>query len=57
MPGLLAERKERNGPYLRTTVSKLNPTLGVVFGNYSERILTHLVCAEAGRVKGLSLNV
>jgi len=57
MPDLLAKRKERNGPHLRTTVSKFNLTLGVVFGIYSERILTHLICAEAGRVKGLSLNV
>lgn len=57
MPDLLTERKERNGSHLRTIVSKFNPTLGGVFGKYFERFLAHLVCAEAGRVKGSSQNL
>jgi hypothetical protein len=57
MPDLLAERKERNGTHLRTIVSKFNPTLSIVFRNHCERILAHLICAEAGRVKGSSQNL
>jgi len=38
-------------------MNKLNSTFVLVFESQLERILTLVICSEAARVKGLSLNV